>query len=492
MDEANLGNWVIFGISVLVLIWVGMQTNKKVVKAASDEGGFLLAGRTLGPVVGAGTIVATGFSGWGFMGSPGTAYAFGTTELLGNFFFGFSMVIAVLFIAKFLYRRALKMGSMTIPEFLSQVHEGTDGEKRAVQALASIITVILLSVFMVGQVRALGLLGGTWLGISFEAAAVIMVAIIVLYTSLGGLAAVAWTDTLMVAGMSISAIVICFQMFSDIPLMEMVARLREIAPAHIDPPTAEPYGATRGHISLLLPYTMMFSAVLPYMSIRLMSFRPDVKAHHCALIAAPVALLLSLVPIVGLYMRIRMPGLDIADNAMPMYLQTYMPPLVAGIITLFILFAMQSTANSVLHVVSSAVSHDLRKAIKPNQNLPHKKALTLNRAMVALFGGISLLMMSFAPPTMLNLIAIIGTGTLNAALLGPLLLSAFWRGNAKGAIAAMLTGFIVCGLLMLQGGLGWIEPPIYASIVSVVAYIVVSKLTAKVNEGVGEVTYVAS
>lgn len=489
MIEGNLTNWIILAISVAVLIWMGIQTNNKVVKTAEDEGGFLLAGRSIGPYVGAGTVVATGFSGWGFMGSPGAAYAYGTTELLGNFFFGFSMVIAILFIAKFLYNRARKLGSLTIPEFLANIHEGTEGEKRMVQAVASIITVVLLSVYMVGQVRALGLLGGTWLGVSFETAAIIMVAIIVLYTSLGGLAAVAWTDTLMVAGMSISAIVICIQIFSDISLVNMIAQLREIAPAHIDPPTAEPYGSTRAHISLLFPYTMMFSAVLPYMSIRLMSFRPDVKAHQCALIAAPVALLLSLVPIVGLYMRIRMPGLEVADNAMPMYLQTYMPPLIAGIITLFILFAMQSTANSVLHVVASAVSHDLRKAISPDKKVPHKKALTMNRIMVVAFGGASLIMMLFAPPYMLNLIAIIGTGTLNAALLGPLLLSAFWRGNAKGAIAAMLTGFVVCGVLMAQGGFGWIEPPIYASIVSVMAYVVVSKLTARSEEHVGEPTY---
>ena len=468
---------------------MGVQTNNKVVKASKDEGGFLLAGRSIGPFVGAGTIVATGFSGWGFMGSPGAAYAYGTTELLGNFFFGFSMVISILFIAKFLYKRARKLGSLTIPEFLANVHEGTETEKRIVQALASVITVILLSVYMVGQVKALGLLGGTWLGISLEAAALIMVAIIVMYTCLGGLAAVAWTDTLMVAGMSVSAIVICIQIFSDISLMDMIARLREIAPEIIDPPTAEPYGATKAHMSLLFPYTMMFSAVLPYMSIRLMSFRPDVKTHHCALIAAPVALLVSLVPIVGLYMRIRMPGLEVADSVMPVYLQTYMPPMIAGIITLFILFAMQSTANSVLHVVSSAISHDLRKALSPKKEMPYKKALTLNRVMIALFGSLSLVMMLFAPPYMLNLIAIIGTGTLNAALLGPLLLSAFWRGNAKGAIAAMITGFIVCGVLMARGGLGWIEPPIYASIVSVIAYVIVSKLTATKEQHVGEPTY---
>ena len=43
-----------------------------------------------------------------------------------------------------------------------------------------------------------------------------MVLVIVIYTSMGGLAAVAWTDTFMVICMTISAIYICFQMFTDI------------------------------------------------------------------------------------------------------------------------------------------------------------------------------------------------------------------------------------------------------------------------------------
>ena len=67
------------------MIGIGALSARKV--RDSDEGGFLLAGRTLGPFVGARTIVATGFSGWGFMGSPGVAYEYGAIKVLGNFFF---------------------------------------------------------------------------------------------------------------------------------------------------------------------------------------------------------------------------------------------------------------------------------------------------------------------------------------------------------------------------------------------------------------------
>ena len=106
-------NWVLMIVTFAVMIGVGAMSSRTV--SESDEGGFLLAGRSLGPFVGASTIVATGFSGWGFMGSPGVAYEFGAIEVLGNFFFAPAMMIAVLFFANSMQKRALKMGSNTIP-----------------------------------------------------------------------------------------------------------------------------------------------------------------------------------------------------------------------------------------------------------------------------------------------------------------------------------------------------------------------------------------
>lgn len=85
MDAYTLFNWGLLLSTFGLLIYLGYLSSKAMQKG--DEGGFLLAGRSLGAFVGAGTIVATGFSGWGFMGSPGVAYRFGAIEVLGNFFF---------------------------------------------------------------------------------------------------------------------------------------------------------------------------------------------------------------------------------------------------------------------------------------------------------------------------------------------------------------------------------------------------------------------
>ncbi len=69
--NTSLNWWLLLGT---ISIMVGLATySNKVMHKGNGEGGFLLASNCLGPFIGASTIVATAFSGWGFMGSPGVA-----------------------------------------------------------------------------------------------------------------------------------------------------------------------------------------------------------------------------------------------------------------------------------------------------------------------------------------------------------------------------------------------------------------------------------
>jgi Na+/proline symporter len=483
MENSLILNWMIMLASFGVLIWLGWKSSKVVVEdEQGDEAGFLLAGRSLGPFVGASTIVATGFSGWGFMGSPGVAYQYGAIELLGNFMFAPAMVIAVLFFAKYLSKRAESLGSCTIPEYAARLH-GEGGLGRLVQGVAAIITIVLLLVFLTSQIKAVGLLAAGWLDLPAGYAATLMVVVIIIYTVLGGLTAVAWTDTLMLMGMLTAAVIICGQIFTDMSPAQLIESLRAIDPTLVNPQTSDPYGAGKGSVFLILPYAFMFSAVLPYMAVRFLAFRPDVKFHRVAMYVAPFGCILSLIPIVGLYMRVKMPELAQADQAMPTYLNTFLHPALGGFITLCILFAMKSTANSLLHTVASAASHDLRVAVNPMHSNP-KTTLLINRGAIVLFGFVGLLMVFFAPPTLLSFLGILGTGTLLATLVGPIFVSAIWRGNAYGALAAMVGGFVTSGGLLLFTDAGWVVGPLTGCVVSSGLYVLVSLMTMGIQRRV--------
>jgi len=475
MDYTTL-NWVLMIATFAVMIGVGAMSSRTV--SESDEGGFLLAGRSLGPFVGASTIVATGFSGWGFMGSPGVAFEFGAIEVLGNFFFAPAMMIAVLFFANSMQKRALKMGSNTIPEYIAQIHGGGAGG-RLLQGVAALITIVLLMVFMVSQIKAVGMLGASWLDIDMTTSAWMMISIIIIYTMWGGLAAVAWTDTIMVCGMVLGALVITGQMFFSVDLSDWVTRLNDINPSLLNPETAAPYGESKGSVFFVLPYAFLFAAVLPYMAVRFLAFRPDVKMHRVGVYVAVMGGVLRLIPIVGLYMRAYAPALAEADQAMPMYLQTFMHPAVQGIITLFIIFAMKSTANSMLHTVASATSHDIRLALFKDAQHDSPRALSINRLAVVGLGLLGLFMMMYAPPFMLSWLGILGSGTLLASMIGPVFISTFWQGTVPGALTAMVVGFLTSGSLMLMSDMGWVEGPLIGCLASSVCYFVVSMATRR-------------
>lgn len=471
-------NWVILIASVGILVYLGIRAS--VIAEEEDEGGFLVAGRTLGPFVGGATLMATYFSAWSFMGGPGVAYEFGTIEVLGNFLWAPAIVVTILFFARFLQQRAREMGSNTIPEYIARWH-GEGMWSRVLQGVAAFITIVLLLVFLTSQIKAMGLLSASFLNVSVAFGALIIVGVMIIYTMWGGLAGVAWTDTVMAVGMALAAGVIVFQIFGDMGPAQLIAELNSENPGLANPTTAAPYGQFRGSVFLLLVYAFMFAAVLPFMAIRFLAFKPDIKIHKVGLYAALFGVILGLVPIVGLYVRTQLPPLEQPDQAMPTYLATFLPPVLGGLITLGILFAMKSTANSILHTVSSAVSHDLRIAFLGTRDVSPRKKLLINRVAVLVLGLTGLLMMILAPPFLLIYVGILGTGTLFAAMAGPVFVSTFWLGNAYGALSAMVSGFVTSGGLLLYTDIGWVEGPLLGSLVSIIIYMVVSRLTFSIQ-----------
>lgn len=477
LENAAMYNWAFFILSVLVMIYFGMRGRK--VTERSDDG-FLVAGRSLGPVVGTCAVVGTGYSGWCFMGAPGICYAFGPIELLYNFGFAVSITLAVMFFAGVLRRSAGAMGSNTIPEYIAHSHAHGKSMTWMLQGAAGFITLILLIVFLVGQIRAVGLLTAQWLDIAPWLASTIVISMIVFYTAFGGLAAVAWTDTVMVIGMVMACVYCSFVIFSDVSPMELITQLRANFDGFIDVQTAAPYGDSKISAYYSIPYAFFFAAVLPYMAVRFLAFKKDANLPLMGFYTAVLCIVLSIIPVVGLYVKLRVPELEVADNAMPVFLANFVHPAANIVITLFILFAMQSTANGLLHTLSSAATHDMRVALTKDAPISAARALRLNRIGVLVIGLAGIFLTYVAPSHYLNFLNILGTGTLQAVLIGPVFIGTFWRGNAYGALASMIGGGLTAGYCLLATDLGWVMGPLLGDIVACTLYVAVSLATMKV------------
>ncbi len=460
---------VIIVIAIALILAHGLWVSRSV----TDESEFLIAGGKLGPFVAACTLVATYWSGYAFLGSVGVSYKFGYGQLLAGACWVPPVLIAILFFAKFLKKRALEIGSLTIPEYAGQVHDS-----RFVHFFSALLTLLLMIVFMVAQMKAMGYLMAPVLGTSMATAVIIMGSVITIYTLLGGMKAVAHTDMVQALGMTVGALVCIIMVFKLGSFSNLTETLNHINTELVNPTTGAPYGSSKYALLLIVPYGMVGIMSTPYIAVRFMSVKVDIKWYHMALAALPIMIIWELLPFVGFAARAYMAPLDKPDMAMPMFLSTYLNPVWVAIITVFILMAIMSTGDSILHNISSTISYDFRKTIY-RKKVADSTTVMINRVVVAIAGLVAMILTLFSPPFFLVFLGNLGVGTLTAALVGPVFISIFWKGNRIGAITSMIGGGTVCAWGLLSGKLGWMEAPMLGDVVSFILYFGVSWLTFK-------------
>lgn len=465
-------NWIIFILASLGLIGVGFLTGRKIQTAESEGEGFLLGGKQIGAFVGAGTLIATGYSGWGFIGASGTAYAYGPIELLANFMYAPAIAFGTLWFASYMRKNADAMGGLTVPDYLARIHKGPEKQKRIVHFIAGLATLVFLTVYMIGQIRATGLVAAKWLGTSETIASFLLLTVIVIFTVQGGLLGVAVTDTIMCMGMIVGTIIIMARIRMDIPITQLFSEIGKSFPEMMNPLTSTPYGTRKYSVFLVFIYALLFTTCLPYMSVRFLSLSEDIKIHKLSLFAAIFGLILSFIPFAGLYVLYKNPNLEVADAAMPYFLNNFLNPVVGGIITLFILFAMLSTISSVLQTQAAALSHDIMLSTGLGKGKSEHTINMINRLAVVAIAVVSLLLTYVAPQGMLNQISYIGTGGLISMLVGPTICQIVVKGDTKACIVSMIVGLILNIYLVYDSSFGWVEAPVVAGLIAGIIYMV--------------------
>lgn len=456
------------------MVGVGFWSSRTVGENASDED-FLLGGGNVGPFMGAAALVATGYSGWGFIGAPGTAYAYGVIEILANFMYGPAICFGTLWFSNYLRKQAAGRGGVTIPEYLRNIHDGSEKWSRAIHFIAGFSTLVFLMIYVIGQIRALGYAGSVWLGISEQVASILLMLVIILIAVQGGRLGVAASNMLMAVGMVVAGVIVTAYVFLDMSPSVLFERLNEIDPTKLNPLTSAPYGQGKYSVFLVFIYALLFTTCLPYMSSQFLTFSKETKAHQVAMYAAPMCLVLSFIPVVGIYMFVEVGGkLANPDLAMPVFLDTYVHPKLGGVITLFIIFAMLSTVSAVIQSMASSLSYDMRKSLKLKEP---KNSETVNRIAIILIGAIALVLTYLGPDGMLNAYSYLGTGGLIAILFAPTICNILVKADAKTCFISMVVGLLTIIFLNLFTEVGWVEAPIIGALVSGLVYTIMGYVT---------------
>ena len=126
-----------------------------------------------------------------------------------------------------------------------------------------------------------------------------------------------------------------------------------------------------------------------------------------------------------------------------------LPYVISALIAAGALAAALSTADGLLLTISSALSHDTYfKMVDPAAS--SQKRVTISKLLLLVVALLAAYTASFRSGDILSMVS--AAFSLAASTLFPaLVLGVFWkRANQQGAIAGMLTGFLVCVFYMLQ------------------------------------------
>ncbi len=402
---------------------------------------FWVAGQGLGVLVTGIATMAAAFSGFVFVGGPGLTYRIGLSSLFINASVGFTAGLLGWTVAKRLRLLAEVREVYTIPDAVLCRYRS-----RAASGAAAVAVLVGTVGYLGTQLLAMGTILESALGLrSLALAVAIGTAVILFYSTAGGMVAGIWTDVFQGALMMVAAVaVFVYAMKAGGGFGEVTRSLSESE--RFGRQFLEPFGDTP--VMMPLGFFFVFGiGVLgqPHMLHKFYMLR-DPRSLKWLPLVIGLSQVLCLLIWLGLGLAVpalvaqgKLAPLERPDDAAPLFLLHFAPELLAGVAVAAILAAIMSTADSFTNIGSAALVRDLPRALgRPVRNELFwgriaTVAVTLLAAVVAFLYD--------------DLIALLGTfsfGTFGAALAPAIAVGLNWkRVTAAAATASIVTGTVL-------------------------------------------------
>jgi SSS family transporter len=401
------------------------------------------------------------------MGKAGKAYEVG----IGIFFASIAYSVG-LYLFSYLAPVLKRVGIWSVPRALTLRY----GHSFTYLA-AGIVMLATIGIFGV-QLIAFGLVVVTILpdaGITYEQAVVASAIIMVVYTALGGLLAVAYTDVVQTVIMVLAiGLLLPFLVVSDIG--GPGAAIERLAPPGGD----WLGGMTIAYFLAIFLVDVPFSLLDNSLWQRTGASRNVSHIQRGVRMTSYMFLAWSLVATtLGVWAVSLVPDLDTtaagADAAIPMLVIDYMPPLIKGLCLAALLAVIMSTADTVLLIAGTTSAWDIAAALRPT--LTDQQKMRIARVTVFVAGAIGTI---FAL-TVRGLfdVLLLAFAVYVSTLFIPTMAALFWRrATRRGAIVSTIASFITLstlyGLRLSGQPAGPIEPITASIAVSLVVMVGVS------------------
>nr|WP_319400330.1 sodium:solute symporter family protein [uncultured Carboxylicivirga sp.] len=461
---------LIFCSYLIAMLGVGFYFMRK--NNSTDD--YYVGGRKLSSLHIGLSVVATdvgggfsiGLGGLGFtMGLSGSWLLF--TGLLGAWLSGVLLIPKVSDLAR-------EKGFLSFPQYLEHVFD------KRVALLAGLISAIGYIGFTSSQILAgAKLASSTFPALSIDQALLVMGTVAVVYTVLGGLKAVIYTDTIQWIVL-MGGLILVGLPFAYTEIGGMEAIQNTLAPSFLSL-KAVSWQKIVNWMFTIIP--IWFIGMTLYQ--RIYAAKDTKTAQRGWFIAGlfEYPIMASIGVILGMFARValennQLPGytftnLD-AEMGLPVLLKTILPVGFLGIVLSAYFSAIMSTADSCLMAASGNILTDVLKKHKAKKSLRYSQLLTLLIGVVALLLALK---MTSVLDLMLHSYSFMVSG-----MIVPVLAALFTKQTSSiAALASMVTGGCTTLTLILSGvalPLG-LDANIYGIAGALLVYVVINRMDRK-------------
>ncbi|MEM9362480.1 MAG: sodium:solute symporter [Bacteroidota bacterium] len=438
----EFGDWIVLGIYFLALVgvavWVILQKNK-------DTEDYFLAGRNVGWFVIGASIFASNIGSEHVVGLAGTGFESGTPMAHYELHAWIVLLLGWLFLPFY-----IRSGAFTMPEFLEKRF---DSRSRWFLSIFSLVGYVITKVSV--TIYAGGIVVSELLGVSFWGGAIGIVIFTGIYTIIGGMKAVIYTETLQTVILILGSLIITFLGLQEIGGWSvMTETVKQVSPDHFNMwrPMSDPDFPWTG---LLIGGTIVgiwYWCTDQYIVQRTLAANNIKIGRRGAIFGAYLKLLpifIFLIPgIIAFALTIQNPELfsvEKADRAFPMLVKTLLPVGLKGLVAGGLIAALMSSLASVFNSCSTIFTIDIYKKIMPDKE--EKQLLRIGKTATAVIVVLGI----FWIPIMEK----IGGGVMYQYLqnvqsyIAPpvttvFLLGIIWkRVNSTAAITTLMTGLVL-------------------------------------------------
>lgn len=441
-------DWIVLGIYFLALIgvavWVVAQKNK-------NTEDYFLAGRNVGWFVIGASIFASNIGSEHVVGLAGTGFESGTPMAHYELHAWIVLLLGWLFLPFY-----IRSGAFTMPEFLEKRF---DSRSRWFLSIFSLVAYVLTKVSV--TIYAGGIVVSELLGIPFWYGAIGVVIFTGIYTVVGGMKAVIYTETLQTVILILGSLIITYLGLQEVggwgQLRETVT---SVSPDHFNMwrPMSDPDFPWTG---LLIGGTIVgiwYWCTDQYIVQRTLAANNIKIGRRGAIFGAYLKLmpiLIFLIPgIIAFALTIQNPevfNVERADRAFPMLVKTLLPVGLKGLVAGGLMAALMSSLASVFNSCSTIFTIDIYKKLRPEKS--ERELLTIGKIATGIIVVLGIVWIPIMDK--------IGGGVMYQYLqnvqsyIAPpvttvFLLGIIWkRVNSKAAITTLLAGLV---LLVLRLG----------------------------------------